>query len=161
MLKLIKPYTPQNIAEEFYAVADREISYWRREFYNDGYKPFDCVSTADLAEEVRHLAALGVEFKTDTFKKVLVGALPMYEVYRKRGRVDPKCYFVNIREGKGIDVTMRGNDTFIQNYNRFEDMPKLLQEGVSLLKMLSDEESMIPIGYKITSNTFWVFDGME
>jgi hypothetical protein len=40
-------------------------------------------------------------------------------------------------------------------------MPALLQEGVSLLKMLGDEEAMLPIGYKITSNTFWVFEGME
>jgi len=161
MLKLIVPFTPQDISDEFAPLADREISNWRREFYDEGYKVFDGVSIVDMVEEVKHLVSLGVEFKTAAFKKLVDGALPKYEEYRRRGKYNPECYFVNIKEGKGIDVTKRGNDTFLEHYNKFEDMPKLLQEGVSLLKMLGDAEAMLPIGYKITSNTFWVFEGME
>lgn len=161
MLKLIVPYTPHDISDGFAELADREIRNWRREHYEDGYKLFDSVATKDIAEEIKHLVSLGVEFKTDAFKKLATGALPMYDEYRRRARYDPKCYFVNIREGKGIDVTIRNDDKFLEHYNKFEDMPALLQEGVSLLKMLSDEEAMLPIGYKITSNTFWIFEGME
>jgi hypothetical protein len=161
MLKLIKPYTPQDVSEGFASLADREISNWRREYYQDGYRAFEELNASIVAEEVKHLVSLGVEFKTAAFKKLVDGALPKYEEYRRRGKYSPECYFVNIKEGKGIDVTKRGNDTFLEHYNKFEDMPKLLQEGVSLLKMLSDDEPMLPIGYKITSNTFWVFEGME
>lgn len=161
MLKLIKPYTPQDVSEEFASLADREISNWRREHYDEGYRVFENVSTVDMVEEVKHLVSLGVEFKTAAFKKLVDGALPKYDEYRRRSKYSPECYFVNIKEGKGIDVTKRGNDTFLEHYNKFEDMPKLLQEGVSLLKMLGDAEAMLPIGYKITSNTFWVFEGME
>ncbi len=161
MLKLIVPFTPQDISDEFAPLADREISNWRREHYQDGYRAFEELNASIVAEEVKHLVSLGVEFKTAAFKKLVDGALPKYEEYRRRGKYSPECYFVNIKEGKGIDVTKRGNDTFLEHYNKFEDMPKLLQEGVSLLKMLSDDEPMLPIGYKITSNTFWVFEGME
>ena len=161
MLKLIVPFTPHDISDGFAPLADREIANWRREFYEEGYRAFSDMGADALVQEVKHLISLGVEFKTDAFKKLVTGALPKYEEYRKRARYDPKCYFVNIREGKGIDVTMRNNDTFLEHYNKFEDMPALLQEGVSLLKMLGDEEAMLPIGYKITSNTFWVFEGME
>lgn len=161
MLKLIVPFTPQDISDEFAPLADREISNWRREHYDEGYRVFENVSTVDMVEEVKHLVSLGVEFKTAAFKKLVDGALPKYDEYRRRGKYSPECYFVNIKEGKGIDVTKRNDDTFLEHYNKFEDMPKLLQEGVSLLKMLSDDEPMLPIGYKITSNTFWVFEGME
>ena len=161
MLKLIVPFTPQDISDEFAPLADREIANWRREHYQDGYRAFEDISTGDMAEEIKHLVSLGVEFKTPAFKKLVAGALPKYEEYRRRGKYSPECYFVNVKEGRGIDVTKRGNDTFLEHYNKLEDMPALLQEGVSLLKMLSDETAMLPIGYKITSNTFWIFDGME
>lgn len=161
MLKLIVPFTPQDISDEFAPLADKEIANWRREHYQDGYRAFEDVSTGDMAEEIKHLVSLGVEFKTPAFKKLVAGALPKYEEYKRRGKYSPECYFVNIKEGRGIDVTKRGNDTFLEHYNKLEDMPALLQEGVSLLKMLSDETAMLPIGYKITSNTFWVFEGME
>lgn len=161
MLKLIVPFTPHDISDGFAPLADKEIANWRREHYQDGYRAFEDVSTGDMAEEIKHLVSLGVEFKTPAFKKLVAGALPKYEEYKRRGKYSPECYFVNIKEGKGIDVTKRGNDTFFEHYNKLEDMPALLQEGVSLLKMLSDETAMLPIGYKITSNTFWVFEGME
>lgn len=161
MLKLIVPFTPQDISDAASGVIDREIGIWRREHYEEGYRAFNDVPAGVLAMEVEHLVALGVEFKTDAFKKLAAGALPLYEEYRRRARHDPKCYFVNIREGKGIDVTIRNDDTYFEHYNKFEDMPALLQEGVSLLKMLGDEESMLPIGYKVTSNTFWIFEDME
>jgi len=161
MLKLIVPFTPHDISDGASGVIDREIGIWRREHYEEGYRAFSDMGADALVQEVKHLISLGVEFKTDAFKKLVTGALPKYEEYRRRARHDPTCYFVNIREGKGIDVTMRNNDTFLEHYNKFEDMPALLQEGVSLLKMLGDEEAMLPIGYKITSNTFWVFEGME
>jgi hypothetical protein len=160
MLKLIVPFTPYDITEGYCTFADREISNWRREYYQDGYRAFTDMGAEPLVQELKHLVSIGVEFKTAAFKALVANALPKYEEYRRRARYDPICYLVNIKEGKGIDVTMRNSDTFLEHYNKFEDMPALLQEGVSLLKMLGDEEPMIPIGVKVTSNTFWVFEGM-
>lgn len=161
MLKLIVPYTPQDISEEFAPLADKELSNWRREHYAEGYKSFESLATSTLVEEIKHLVSLGVEFKTEAFKALVAKAIPIYDEYKRRGKYIPKCYFVNIKEGRGIDVTERNSDTFFEHYNKFEDMPALLQEGVSLLKMLSDDTAMLPIGYRITTNTFWVFEGME
>lgn len=161
MRKLIVPFTPQDIAAESITYADKGVTNWRDEFYRDGYRLFTDVSASTLAEEVAHLVSLGVEFKTSVFKTLATIGLHKRNEFQRRSKATPECYFVNIKEGRGIDVVKRTDHEFLAHYDKFEDMPALLQEGVSLLKMLSDETHMGTIGCKITNNTFWVYEGMD
>lgn len=159
MLALIKPRTPQQIADEHDALTTREINNWRRECYS-GYQEFDNIPVEELVEELAYLHSTGVKFKSEKFTKLMEEQLPVYQEFKARRRAAIDQYFVNIVEGRGIDVVL--NNSNHVHYDNFEDMPEKLKEGVSLLKMLPNTGDGLPtVGIRANAHAFWVFDGMQ
>jgi hypothetical protein len=47
-------------------------------------------------------------------------------------------------------------ETYRKEYKKFSDMPKKIQEVVSILKMCKPDETVEGVGRRISNTTFWV-----
>lgn len=160
MVDFIKPFSFSEIFEFNSDRTEGLIKGWRSELYKAGESIWH-VSSNNLYEEVKHLRDLGVQFKTDEFRK-LAEAVETRDAYKVREKQSLEIYHVYVVDGR-VAVTSKELDKYeIHNhkptvmYDSLETLPEDLLADVSMLKILGGEAPIPGVGYRVSDNEFYV-----
>ncbi len=162
LLKHVTPYSMEEIANDHSSNAERAEAMWRREFNTDA---FDCFRMADreVMQELTNLVAQNVKFVSPSFQKAVEVGMAMYEKRAQRAKAVISLHFVRFEEDNTISVHTRNkiamNPTPApRSFNSFGMLPEVIQQGVSMAKMLRNGETVFGLSTRINERTFWVLE---
>jgi hypothetical protein len=168
MLKLMRQFiSPLTMAEIIGMHEDVTYSY--RTWVND---PDDHVRQMlagtgsdirdDLIEEMAHLKALGIEMKTDQFRKIADEALPLHEEYQRRTKLKAQHMHIYV-EPSGKVVVTSTKDTVRSSYiaesvtyPSMEEVPENIRQQVYILKMVEKNTYVPEVGQCMADGIYWV-----
>lgn len=164
MVEHVRPFSYHEIFNFSNSLKRDLIGSWRGENYNTGERGW-VVYSQDAYDEVKHLRDLGVQFKTETFRK-LAENLEAREEHTRRSKQQVEAYHVYVEEQSGrvavTKQTMGPHDDVIGVhatllYDSLEKLPEELLGSVSLLKILGQGEKMLHgVGSRVSDNQFIV-----
>ena len=162
LLKHVTPYSMEEIANENSSSAERAEATWRREFNNDA---FDCFRMADkeVMQELTNLLAQGAKFISPAFQKAAGVGMAMYEKRIERTKAVVNLHFVRFEGDNTISVHTKNKigmnpSPAPRSFNSFGTLPEVIQQGVSMAKMLRDGETAFGLSTRVNERTFWVLD---
>jgi hypothetical protein len=160
MVDFLKPFSFGEIFEFNSHLAEGLIKGWRNELYKAGESIWH-VGSNDLYEEVKHLRNLGVQFKTEEFRK-LAEAVETRDAYKVREKQPIEIYHVYAVDGR-VAVTSKELDKWNSPsykptvmYDSIETLPEDLLADVSMLKILGGEVPIPGVGYRVSDNEFYL-----
>ena len=166
MVEFIKPFSFGEIFEFNSHLAEGLVKGWHNELYKAGESIWS-VGSNDLYEEIKHLRDLGVQFKTEEFRK-LAEAVETRDAYKARQKQNIEVYHVYVVDGR-VAVTAKELDKYPAHnykahykptvmYDSIETLPEDLLADVSMLKILGgDANQSIPgVGSRVSDNEFYV-----
>jgi hypothetical protein len=148
-----KPFAPLEIAGLTSRRFEAHDDEWRDEFR---WKLRDVVAVepSELFLEVHHLVSLGVEFKSDKFKRIVTEGMPMFTEHMRRKNDSRKTTHIFINPDDSAQVTF---GDFNHIYQTPEDMPEDMQQQVAMLRMVEADTFIPEVGMKMSTNTYWVY----
>jgi hypothetical protein len=152
MKDYIKPYTPQEVAER---TRDRVVSAhgtWQTTA-SDAMSGLNYVLEEEVYAEIEALLSVGVQFRTDKFRKLAEQGLPAYLEKQARNKADRPRTHVIINSDDSIVVT---DDKEATAYDSFDMVPQAIQQQVSLLRMMEADQYLPEVGIRFDSNVFWI-----
>jgi hypothetical protein len=155
MKDYFKPFTPLEIAQRSLGKFESHHESWKDELR---WKLRDIINptSEELLGEVLHLHAMGVEFKSDRFRKIITEGVPMYEEHRRRQavKVSGGACNVFINPDESVQVT---DNIASDVYQSLLEAPEYIQQQVAMLRLV-EENSYIPeVGMKLGENTYWIY----
>jgi hypothetical protein len=159
MLTHITPIGLGELARDATGKADAAVREWKEEFSNTLYRAFRGAHNATIVEEVQHLQALGVEFKTPEFKYIAETAIAAFTESERRKSIRINKYFVKIQKDGSVGTI----DPYqiITIFGKFETLPPYIQEAVGVLKLMDANKNIPEVGVNVGDNMFWVFQKVE
>jgi hypothetical protein len=148
-----KPFTPNEIAGLTSSRFSSHDDEWRDEFR---WKLRDVVAIepSELFAEVQHLQALGVEFNSDKFKRIVTEGMPMFSEHMRRKNESRKVTHVFINPDDSVQATYK---EITSTYQTAEEMPKDMQQQVAMLRMVEADTFIPEVGMKMSTNTYWIY----
>lgn len=159
MLKMVTPYTIEDIAGRRSKVVHQHVREWQSELHDKVTEPIRDLGHSHRAviAEMQNLKAQGVQLITPEFRKVMEQSLTYNEEHQYRYDAKVSKIFVTYRD-EGIFV--HNSDTVLYTLNgvypNFEALPEDIRGKLAFLKMLKDGESISEVGVRLDSKTFWV-----
>jgi hypothetical protein len=152
MKDYIKPYTPQEVAERTRDRAFSAYDTWQTQA-SDAMSGLTYVREEELYEEIGALVSVGVQFRTDKFRKLAEEGLPAYLEKQARRKADKPATHVIINPDDSVVVTDKYGAT---TYDSFDMVPQDIQQQVSLLRMMEADQYLPEVGIRFDKNVFWV-----
>ena len=157
MFKHITPFTISEMAEKYKGGLRSTINEWRSEGMRERHEIFG-IPEQVIVEEVTALLNAGIKFTTPEFQHIAVKGIEMHHEAVRREKTVIHPYFVRFMGENNIVV--RGEKKTL-TYHSFNGLPEFIQEGVGVLRILSNGQRIASIGAKITDNTFWILQHEE
>lgn len=158
----VRPYSPQEI-EMF---SDGEIRHARITWADEPYiqtRDMARIDPSDVLQEVGTLTALGVEFTTEPFRKLVAEGLALQEEVRRRKAMKVVDVHVFIQPDGSVMLTpesQRRSDNSSYSpmqYKSLEEAPESVQSTVAMLRITAQPGAYIPeIGRMVNNNIFRV-----
>lgn len=112
------------------------------------------VDIGHVYEEVKHLASIGVQFKTEAFKNAAAG-IGAYEEFKRKIAVKPKFDTVIYRGEKAVYIP-DGRALEPQELLS-EALPENTRNAIALLKLVGENSLLPEVGFKSGENTYFVY----
>jgi hypothetical protein len=148
----ITPFGWHEVAYKGERNAERAHERWAQED-NKFVFPFRMAHDS-IYEEVKHLVEMGVQFKTEAFKKAAAG-IEAYEEMLRKANIKPKFDSVLVRPDKVIFIP-NGRALDPQEFNDTEALPEHARNGIALLKLVDKDKLLPEVGYRGGENTYYV-----
>ena len=152
MKDYIKPYTPQEVAERTRIRALSAYDTWQTEA-SDAMSGLNYVREEELYAEIEALVSVGVQFRTDKFRKLAEEGLPAYLEKQARRNADKPATHVIFNPDESVAVTDKDGAT---TYDSFDMVPQAIQQQVSLLRMMEADQYLPEVGIRFDKNVFWI-----
>ena len=151
-VKKLQPFQESEIVATTYDKMESALQSWVREAHEYN----SVLHNPDIREELQHLVAQGVMFKTPTFKEA-VAKLPDYLEYLRRHNMAkyPKVFVIE-RNGT-ITVGVYAN-TKGRQYSSVDELPNSVRTKYSLLRMVGKDTHLPEVGYRVDDSICWLFD---
>jgi hypothetical protein len=148
-----KPFTPTEIAKRSVRRFEAHDDEWRDEFR---WKLRDVVAIepTELFAEVEYLVALGIEFNSDKFKRIVSEGMPMFTEHMRRKNESRKTTHIFINPDDSVQATFKEVTT---TYQILEEMPEDMQQQVAMLRMVEADTFIAEVGMKMSTNTYWIY----
>jgi hypothetical protein len=152
-----KPFTPMEVAGLTSRKFEHRHDEWRDEFR---YKLQEMrhIDSNDLFEEVQHLRALGVEFHTERFKRIVSEGIPIFHEHMRRKDDPRKTIHVYFNTDDSVQTT-NGQATTL--YQSSDEMPENMRQQVAMLRMVEADTFIPEVGMKMSVNTYWIYANSE
>jgi hypothetical protein len=148
----IQPWEWHEISAKGRRDAERAHEKWSSEDSKSMY-PFR-IDLGIVYEEIKHLVEMGVQFKTNEFKKAAAG-IEEYEEFLRKAAVKAKFDTVIVRSGKTIFIPA-GRCLEWKELDGFDSLPEDTRNRISLLKLV-DKNNLLPeIGFRAGENTYFI-----
>jgi hypothetical protein len=152
-----KPFTPTEIAQKSVRRFEGHDDEWRDE-YRYKLREVVAVEPTELFAEVQYLVALGVEFNSDKFKRIVTEGMPMFTEHMRRKNESRKTTHIFINPDDSIQASY-GDIT--NTYQTLEGMPEHMQQQVAMLRMVESDTFIAEVGMKVSANTYWIYATFE
>jgi hypothetical protein len=170
--KYIVPYTHKELATAFYVDARSEVE----SVYDKAQEKMNAIAydlrydSKSILAEILHLKKLGIEFKTEAFRKAASGVEEAVNKFTEEDNRVVQMLFVRFRKvGEDMyvdvqevsDVRRNGKPTFVspQITCAMSDLPEDIAGSISVLNILDDKQYVARVGQKIDETTFYVERG--
>lgn len=161
MLRMIKPFTLEQIASSKSTKIHTHLRTWRTELHEKVTAPIFNLGQSHRAviAEMQNLKNLGVPLVTAEFRKLMEDTLAYHEEHEYRMNVKVTRSFVTYRE-EGIHVHNTELSPHLPNalYANFNELPEDIRSKVAFLKMIKDGEEIPEVGLRVDANNFWVLN---
>jgi hypothetical protein len=107
-----------------------------------------------MYEEIKYLVGMGVQFKTEEFKKAAAG-IEAYEEMIRKISIKPKFDTVIVRPDKTIFIP-DGRALNPQEFNDTDSLPEQARTGIALLKLVEKDKLLPEVGYRGGENTYFI-----
>ena len=121
---------------------------------NQSVRPFS-IDNSIVYEEIKHLVAQGVVFKTEQFKRAAAG-IPAYEEFWARTQKPVKFDTIIERGGKVIYIR-DGRALEAQELGAVEALPESTRNSIALLKLVGKDSLLPEVGYRAGENTYFTY----
>jgi hypothetical protein len=108
-----------------------------------------------IYEEIKHLVAQGVVFKTEAFKKA-AGGIEAVDDYLLRGSKDAKFNTI-MQRGETFIFIKDGCALNPQEFNTIDALPENTRNAMALLKLVGGNSLLPEVGYRAGENTYFVY----
>ena len=155
MKDYFKPFTPTEVAQRSLSRFESHHETWKDELR---WKLRDIInpSAEELLNEVIHLHMMGVEFKSDRFKKIITDGVPMYEEQKRRQavKIHGNACNVFVNPDESVQVT---NKDVSELYQSMLEAPEHIQQQVAMLRLVETDTYIPEVGMKLGENTYWIY----
>jgi hypothetical protein len=151
-MEAMQPFEWHELSSRGRRDAERAHERWRDED-NKFVFPFR-IGHEDVYEEVKHLVEMGVQFKTDAFKKAAAG-MANYEEMQRKANIKPKFDTVMFRDSKVILIP-DGRALEPKELSDVDALPESTRNGIALLKLVEKDKLLPEIGYRAGENTYFI-----
>lgn len=155
MKDYFKPFTPTEVAQRSLGKFESHHESWKDELR---WKLRDIINptSEELLGEVLHLHAMGVEFKSDRFRKIITEGVPMYEEHRRRQAVKVHGNACNVFTNPDESVQVTSNQAS-EFYQSMLEAPEYVQQQVAMLRLVESDTYIPEVGMKLGENTYWIY----
>lgn len=175
MLDYVRPYSLEEVRRRtehtFVSSVDKWVQEARRPYLN-----LRIDDRKQIIEELLHLNDLGVQFKTDVFRKLAGEIKSINDEHSRRIDAKFKAYHVvftpkiiYVTAGKlsknsyhdfrfEVDPAPAIPST---SYQTFESLPENILSGVGLLKIVPVGESVDEVGLRVNENEFYILEMLD
>lgn len=155
MKDYFKPFTPLEVAQRSMGKFESHHESWKDELR---WKLRDIINptSEELLDEVLSLHAMGVEFKSDRFRKIITEGVPMYEEHRRRQAVKVHGNACNVFTNPDESVQVTSNQAS-ELYQSMLEAPEYVQQQVAMLRLVESDTYIPEVGMKLGENTYWVY----
>ena len=148
----IDPFQWHEISAKGRRDAERAHERWAQED-NKAVYSFR-IDTGIVYDEIKHLVGLGVQFKTDQFKKAAAG-IEAYEEMLRKASIKPKFDTV-IDRGDKVVLINDGRALEPKELGNFDALPESTRNGIALLKLVEKDKLLPEVGYRAGENTYFI-----
>lgn len=173
--KYFMPYTTKELAQAFYEPIVRNVRAVEDKVEREIRSKADPIvyHHEDIVMEVAYLKSLGVQFKTDRFKRVAESIGDVVERYEAEKSRNVGAIFVRTYEVAGqpmfsiqqaIEVKkhtshMQGSEEGRVEGKPLPEMPEDIAGAVAVLSILNNGQYVQSVGMKLDTNHFWIERG--
>jgi len=172
MLDFVRPYSLNEVRSEtvhdFTSTMDKWVYAAKKEYNNVKIE-----SRKEIVEEMLHLKSLGVQFKTNAFRKLAEEVEGIYAEYKRRTEANFKAYHVvftpnmiyvtagGLLKTSYDDFTFKPGDATPKAYQAIETLPENILSSIGLLKMVNTGESVDEVGIRVNENEFYILEKLD
>jgi hypothetical protein len=117
------------------------------------------MSTTELAEEIMYLHSVGVQFRSDKFRRAVTNGIEICKDVKHRKDVRQDSLHVYIQPDGSVTATSsdpKHMEAGAWTYASMEQAPQCVQQQIAMLRMC-DERLYVPeVGRKVKDNRFWI-----
>jgi hypothetical protein len=160
LIEFMRPLSMIEVSREIRELAKDKEGSWRSNASRNATSVIrDRLTIPKIVEEITHLAALGVEFKTDEFRNLVKEGLPLYAESKRVAAVKMDHNYVNFMPDGRVLLGLRTNHTTAETKELApeESLPEEISNNLALLKMLGDKEFLPEMGFKKSDTEYIVF----
>jgi hypothetical protein len=148
----IDPFQWHEISNKGRRKAEQAHEQWTNAD-NRAVYPFR-LNAEPMYEEIKYLVGMGVQFKTEEFKKAAAG-IEAYEEMIRKISIKPKFDTVIVRPDKTIFIP-DGRALNPQEFNDTDSLPEQARNGIALLKLVEKDKLLPEVGYRGGENTYFI-----
>lgn len=152
-MDVLQPFEWHEISAKGRRNAERSHERWVSEETKAVY-PFR-ISHEDIYEEVKYLTSIGVQFKTEQFKKAAAGIADYEEMVRK-AQIKPRFHTV-IDRGEKVIYIRDGHALEPEEFCAIDPLPEATRNAIALLKLVGKEKLLPEVGYRHGENTYFIY----
>ena len=151
-METIEPFGWHEVSNKGRRNAERAHEGWSNRESKAVY-PFK-IGHDDVYDEVKYLMGMGIQFKTEQFKKAAAG-IEAYDEYLRKASIKPKFDTVIIRPDKTILIP-DGRALDPQEFSNSDSLPEQARTGIALLKLVEKDTLLPEVGYRGGENTYFI-----
>lgn len=152
-METLVPYEWHEVSANGRRNAESKHSSWVSEC-NQSVRPFS-IDNSVIYEEIKHLVAQGIVFKTEQFKRAAAG-IPAYEEFVTRVQ-KPVKFDTIIERGDKVIYIPDGRCLEAQELSAVEALPESTRNSIALLKLVGKDILLPEVGYRAGVNTYFIY----
>jgi hypothetical protein len=160
LIEFMRPLSMIEVSREIRELAKDKEGSWRSNASRSANSVIrDRLTVPKIVEEITHLAALGVEFKTDEFRNLVKEGLALYAESKRIAAVKVDHNYVHFMPDGRVMLGLRTNHTTAETKELApeEPLPEEISNNLALLKMLGSKEFLPEMGFKKSDTEYIVF----
>jgi hypothetical protein len=164
LVKLLRDYTKPFTAQEIMwkdvdASPEASDEIWRSEPRSKFISIVSKISPDDVAEELMYLNSIGVQFRSEKFRRVIMDGIELYSEAKRRKAIVSVPMYVYIQPDDSVMAAVENKGDMEQGawtYQTMEEAPQCVQQQVAMLRMCTQGEHIPEVGRKVSDNRFWI-----
>lgn len=142
-----------------------EMNSWAREPVSEINNLVSQVRREDVLNEVLYLASVGVQFKSDIFKKISVHGreLQLEAIRREKAASSENTFVLYVYQQPDGIVTViadgrmnSGMANLSWTYENMESVPDVIRQQIALLNLCEEDEYVPEVGKRDPQKGYWV-----